>query len=40
MKMVCRYELHGWNRLKGSASVNEICTFELAILLRDVNQLT
>ena len=24
----------------GSASVNEICTFELAILLRDVNQLT
>ena len=24
----------------GSASVNEICTFELAMLLRDVNQLT
>ena len=24
----------------GSASVNEICTFDLAILLRDVNQLT
>ena len=24
----------------GSARVNEICTFELAILLRDVNQLT
>ena len=24
----------------GSASVNKICTFELAILLRDMNQLT
>ena len=34
VKMVCRYELHGWNRLNG------VCTFKLAILLRDVNQLT
>ena len=42
MKMVCRYEVHGWNRtvLTGSATVNETCTFEIAILLRDVNQLT
>ena len=43
VKMVCRYagmNCMGGTVWTGSASVNEICTFELAILLRDVNHLT
>ena len=38
VKMVCRYTLHGWNRLNGVCKCKR--DIQLAILLRDVNQLT